>query len=58
MEVRYVEDSDDEPQNAGKIGLFITSEHMTDAAVTPSQLLELRAEIDRFLFSRLFQPVG
>lgn len=54
MRVDYVQERDDEaPRHLGRIGLWIEYEHSLDASVTLDQLLELRAEIDRFLFTRV-----
>lgn len=56
IEVRYVEERDDEPRHAGKIGLWIGNEYCVDASVILEELFELRAEIDRFLFLRVAGP--
>jgi hypothetical protein len=58
VQVRYptpceIEDRDVTPEDSDKILLFVNSEYVHDAAVTVEELLELRSEIDRFLFLKL-----
>lgn len=52
MKVKVVEEGDDEPRHIGKIGLWVINEYSVDLSVDVEELLELRAEIDRFLFLR------
>lgn len=57
MEVRYATKAEDREdlrsEERGKILLFVSSPYTHAAAVTLEELLELRAEIDKFLFLRL-----
>lgn len=57
MEVRYPTDAEEREdlrhEERGKILLFIRGHYSHDAAVTPEELLDLRSEIDKFLFLRL-----
>lgn len=54
MEVRYATETEEQedlrPDDKGKILLFINSEYVHDAALTVAELVDLRAEIDKFLF--------
>ena len=49
MIIRYADQRDDDDQQ-GKILLFIKEHFSPDAEVDIEELVELRCEIDRFLF--------
>ena len=55
MEVRYAEgyEIEDDPEMRGRIVLCIERDYVSDVSVDLYGLLTLRAEIDRFLFTRL-----
>lgn len=49
MEIRFADDRDDDAEVAnGKVAIH-TSKYSADAYVTVEELVELRAEIDKFL---------
>ncbi len=55
MQVRYADEWEirDEPKLAGKVLIYGQSEYSPDMLLTVESLIELRCEIDRFLFTKL-----